>query len=221
MEFSLYNPSLVIFDWDGTLVSTLPLLHKAHNYARESLGYPSWSMQEYKSHMHYSARELYPNLYAERADEAYKALYKYVDEHHIKELEVLAGAEGLLQFFDDRNIPMILVSNKTHRYLVKEVEHLGWQDYFKGIIGAGVAEKDKPETHPVNMIMQKRSIPTSLLENAIFVGDTGTDVKCAQNLGIPSIIIGDALNESETAVYENLEIFKKAFEEPVSLKKTS
>ncbi len=221
MNLFSYNPSLVVFDWDGTLVSTLPLLHKAHNHAREVLGLSLWSLEEYKSHMHQSARVLYPNLYAERADEAYEALYNYVEEHHLRELETLDGAEEILQLLVEKNIPSILVSNKTHRYLLKEVEVLGWQKYFSGVIGAGEAEKDKPEKHPVIHIMKEMGLSSSLIENAIFVGDTGTDIKCAQNLEIPSILIGTALNVGETAVYKNLAMFKKAFEEPIAIKKTS
>lgn len=204
-------PSLIIFDWDGTLVSTLPLLYGAHNNVRKELGYPLWSMDEYKSYMHQSARALYPQLYGDDAERAYKILYQYVEENHLQDLKTIDGAQELLEFFQELGLPSILVSNKTDKYLQREVQALGWEDLFVGVIGAGVASCDKPGKEPVEEIMKLKQLPDNLLSNAIFVGDTETDIRCAENLNIPSILIGSPLDKGETAVYENLRIFMESF----------
>ena len=37
----------VFFDWDGTLVDSIPLLFAAHNHVRVAMGLETWSQQEY------------------------------------------------------------------------------------------------------------------------------------------------------------------------------
>lgn len=194
--------SAAIFDWDGTLVYTLPLLHAAHNHVRAELGFPLWSWDEYKSHMHNSARELYPRLYGEQAEMAFQTLYAFVEANHLEKLETLEGSLDLLKAFQARGITCLLVSNKSHPYLKREVEALGWSDYFAGIIGAGIADKDKPDIAPVYWALNEAGLEESILSDAIYIGDTGTDAKCAAALKIPFYVIGEALKEGEVATFD-------------------
>jgi phosphoglycolate phosphatase len=199
------NISAAIFDWDGTLVYTLPLLHAAHNHVRAELGFPLWSWEEYKAHMHNSARELYPRLYGDRAEHAFTTLYSYVEANHLEKLEALQGAEALLKALQARNIPCLLVSNKSHPYLEREVEAMGWGTYFVSVCGAGIADRDKPDPAPVFWALQKAGFDNDILTDAIYIGDTGTDAKCAEALKIPFYVIGEALKEGEVATFETPE----------------
>ncbi len=93
------KPPAIFFDWDGTLVNTLPGLRKAHNHVRTSYGHDEWTEAEFRANLRHSARELYPRLYAENAPEALERLYDYVKDHHLATLEVIDGAKDLDHFF--------------------------------------------------------------------------------------------------------------------------
>jgi phosphoglycolate phosphatase len=178
----------VFFDWDGTLVDSLPFLHLAHNHAREALGYPLWSMEEYKGYMLFSARELYPRLYGDHAEEAWNTLYGFISENHLKHITLIDGALELIETLQCHGFPMGVVSNKRNDVLRKEIEHLGWQKYFGSYFGAGVAAKDKPAGDPLFYALEHHPEEISI-NDVIYVGDTESDLGCAQEAGCPCAFI--------------------------------
>ena len=48
MENTLKRPDLIIWDWDGTLVDSLPLIFMAHNHVREMMSLPLWTREEFQ-----------------------------------------------------------------------------------------------------------------------------------------------------------------------------
>lgn len=178
----------VFFDWDGTLVDSLPLLFAAHNHVRGKLGYPLWSRDEYAKAIVYSTRELYPKIYGDRAQEAQDMLYGYIQENHLKDLKVLEGAPDVVAYLTRHNVPIGIVSNKRHDVLRREVEHLGWEKHFAVYNGAGVAKADKPSGEPLLHALREHEgglTPGDI----IYVGDTESDLSCAAEAGCPVIFI--------------------------------
>lgn len=186
----------VFFDWDGTLVDSLPMLHAAHNHVRETYAMPLWDREEYMKHMLYSTRELYPRIYGERAPHAIETLYEFIKENHLNHITLIDGAEDLLESLAMKGIPMGVVSNKRDDVLKREVEHYGWEKYFGVYIGAGVAEKDKPSGAPLLYALDKH--PTRPpIDNVIYVGDTESDLACAAEAGCPIVFLPHAPRAEE------------------------
>lgn len=178
----------VFFDWDGTLVDSLPMLFAAHNHVRDYMGHPQWTMEEYLEALIHSTRELYPRLYGERWEEGADVLYKYITDNHLQQMTLLKGGEDVLKMLKDRGVPMGLVSNKRNDVLRREVEHLGWQKYFDVYIGAGVAKKDKPSGEPLLHALTLH--PHRLtIDQILYVGDTESDLSCAREAGCPCAFI--------------------------------
>lgn len=178
----------VFFDWDGTLVDSLPLLFASHNYVRGKLGVPLWTPEEYKEAIVYSTRELYPKLYGERAEEAQEMLYAYIKDNHLAELRLLDGSDDLVSFLSARCVPMGVVSNKRHDILRREVEYLGWDKYFRIYNGAGVARLDKPSGEPLRHALLEHGdglTPSDI----VYVGDTESDLGCASDAGAAMVFI--------------------------------
>lgn len=178
----------VFFDWDGTLVNSLPVLHKSHNHVRERLGFPLWSLEEYRTQMYRSSLDLYPDLYKENAETALSYLYEFFEKNHLKELEVISGALPLLQNLKNHNFQIGLISNKKHDYLIREIAHLGWEEYFSIIIGAGYAEEDKPHPAPLKMALANTG-QQPCRKKIWYIGDTRTDIETARNAGCASVLI--------------------------------
>ena len=51
----LSEPKAIIFDWDGTLVDTLPGLLTAHNHVRALYGLPVWTEAEFMVNIKFSS----------------------------------------------------------------------------------------------------------------------------------------------------------------------
>lgn len=181
------KPSAVFFDWDGTLVNTLPFLLAAHNHVRVQLGHHPWEVNEFKGHVRYSSRELYGPLYGERAKEALEILRIFMEENHLARLEVLPDALELLEFLKDENIPAAIISNKRHEFLEREVSHLGWNHLSQICIGAGVAAKDKPAPDPLLMALEKCRLEPGA--DIWYVGDSETDIRTAQAARCSAILV--------------------------------
>lgn len=190
------QPQAVLFDWDGTLVDTIPGLRVAHNHVRTSFGYPPWTEDEFWLNLRHSSRELYPRLYGNRSNEALEMLYGFIRETHLEHLSVLPGALELLQFLKSHNVPCAVVSNKRHEVMEREIAHLNWDGFFFAAIGAGKAVRDKPSADPVLMALDMAPAaidPTS----AWFVGDTETDIRAAQAAGCPSILLTHGTDKTD------------------------
>lgn len=188
------KPSAIFFDWDGTLVNTLPGLRNAHNYVRTSYGYDNWTEEEFRANLRHSARELYPHIYKENAPVAIELLYSYVKEHHLASLEVIEGAEALLQHLQGSGMPVALISNKRHDVLMREVQHLGWERYFSACVGAGEAARDKPAADPVRLAIERSGLTVDI-PNMWYVGDTVTDLQVSASLGCRSVLLLDGENK--------------------------
>jgi phosphoglycolate phosphatase len=185
MKIDLSQYKAVIFDWDGTLVDTCDLVLDAHNHVRKHYGHAEWSMDDFLGQASKSAREYYPEVYGDKADEAQVILYEYVEKHHLNYLEPMNQAQEILETID---LPMALVSNKRHKFLHIEVEVMGWAHHFKSMIGAGHAEKDKPS--PIPLLLAISEIDTRLKPSDIlYVGDTETDILTAKNTGCDVVFI--------------------------------
>jgi len=179
----------VIFDWDGTLVDTCGLILDAHNHVREFYDLPLWTMADFMGRASESAREYYPKVYGDKADEAQTVLYDYVEEHHLKYLAPMEGALDLVKAIKTQaGLPVGIVSNKLHKTLLIEIEHLGWAAHFDNVVGAGIAEKDKPNPH--SLIMGIEGLKADLTsQDILYVGDTETDLLCSRNTGCDVIFL--------------------------------
>jgi HAD superfamily hydrolase (TIGR01549 family) len=192
----------IFFDWDGTLVDSLPMLFEAHNHVREKLGYPLWSRDEYAQAIVYSTRELYPRLYGERSEEARGVLTDFIKDNHLSRIKVMEGVIELLDELSEQDVIMGIVSNKTHEILGIEVKHLGWDKYFGIYNGAGVAALDKPSGVPLMHALAMHPAKPAI-ENVIYVGDMESDLSCAREAGCPVVFIrGTARSEELIETYK-------------------
>jgi phosphoglycolate phosphatase len=178
----------IIFDWDGTLVDTCGLILDAHNHVRGYMDQPLWTMDDFMGRASQSAREYYPQIYGDRADEAQKVLYDFVEEHHLTYLKAMNNAAEILSSLSRRGTPLGVVSNKRHTTLHKEIEAMGWQDYFTASVGAGHAIKDKPAADPL-LLAIKAIDGMAQPSDILYVGDTETDLLCAKNAACPVALV--------------------------------
>ncbi|MCP4393293.1 MAG: HAD family hydrolase [Alphaproteobacteria bacterium] len=188
----IQKPHAVLFDWDNTLVDTWPTIGKAVNAAHRAMGMREWSDKEIRLNVARSLRDVFPIIYGDRWEEAKDVYYQTFSEVHIDMLKPLPKAEQVLKKYAD-TIPFIgVVSNKTGKYLRAEASHLGWGKYFKSLIGATDAPKDKPATDCVSVALQNSSMNISdkdNMQNLWFVGDSPVDIECAKNVGCVSVLV--------------------------------
>jgi len=195
------KPAALIFDWDNTLVDTWPTIHDALNIMLPQMGHAPWAIAETKQRVRQSLRDAFPALFGARWEEARKIYLDAFEAIHLDRLQPLPGAAALIAGLHAEGRYLALVSNKTGMLLRKEVEALGWSRYFARIIGAGDAERDKPDRAPVDLALDGSAHQAG--EAVWFVGDTGIDMECAVNAGcVPVLVNAEAPGFEPGGEYE-------------------
>ena len=185
----LRPPSAILFDWDNTLVDTWTVIHAALVPTFEAMGQRPWSLEECKQRVRGSARDEFPKLFGDRTPEATRLFYERFEETHLELLRALPGAEALLAQLTDQGFYLGVVSNKRGITLRKEAAHLGWERYFKRLVGATDAARDKPAPDPAYLALG-RDGPAE--PGAVwFVGDTDVDMLCAIRSGCVPVLLSD------------------------------
>ena len=208
------KPSVILFDWDGTLVDSQQWLLSLHNRVRARMGEVPWTDDEYRFFMHYSSRDHYPVIFGDRAQEAMDVLQDELKHDKREGLAPIPGAQALLDVLQARGIRLGLVSNKSHAGLMRDVVYYDWNAYFMAIVGAGRALRDKPAPDPAMMALHEMGysgadVPTGA--DCWFVGDTDTDVDCAEAAGFYTVVLGARPRDPKLgARYATLEAFAAA-----------
>jgi len=193
----LLRPRAILFDWDNTLVDSWVTIHEALNITMAAMDKPLWSIEQTKERVRLSLRESFPRHFGERWEEARRIYLDKFSAIHLDRLAALPGRGELLEGLAGEGIYMGVVSNKTGALLRREADELGWSARFGAIIGAGDAERDKPDIAPVRLALEPSGIGAG--ERVWFVGDTGVDIQCARNSGCVPVLLGGEMPEGELA----------------------
>ena len=135
-------PKAVLFDWDGTLVNSWPIIHESMNRTLEEMGHDPWTMEETLERVRKSLREAFPPLFGDRWEEARDIFYTAYRAVHLERVEKKDGAEELIELLDGLGSHLGVVSNKSGRHLRAESIKLGWDRFFGGyLVGATDAKR--------------------------------------------------------------------------------
>ena len=185
---SLPSPRAILFDWDNTLVDSWVVIHHAMTATFEALGERPWTLEECRQKVRKSARDSFPDLFGERAEEATAVFYRTYEADHLAQLRALPGAGEMLHALAAaEDLLLGVVSNKRGHLLRLEAAALGWDKYFDSLVGANDAAHDKPAREVVDFALAGSGIPAG--PAVWFVGDTDIDVLCARNSGCTAVLL--------------------------------
>lgn len=190
MISSMNNVKLAIFDFDGTLVSSIDGIAVCMQSALKRFGYDTPSRDELRATVGKTLEESIRILTASRCPEAeipmvvraYREIYVEVSSQYTN---LFDGAERVLTTFKRNGIKNVLVSNKGSVGLYPLLDKLQITGCFDVVLAADQVCHTKPsadlyETHIASAF---REIPT---DQTIVVGDTATDILFADNIGAVS-----------------------------------
>ena len=180
-------PNAFLFDWDNTLVDSWGVIHEALRETFIAMGHRPWTMEEVRRNVRASARDAFPQLFGDRAQEAIDVFYRAFEARHLDALRPLPNAEACLRALHADGHYLGVVSNKRGYLLRKEVDHLGWSGLFGAAIGATDAAQDKPAVDPVLMALGPGGLKPSAA--VWFVGDADIDMVCAHNSGCTAVLV--------------------------------
>lgn len=179
------HKSVVLFDFDGTLIDSVPDLHASLNQLLVSLGRRELTIDEVRLMIGEGAgmlvkRALLATGRAERWRHLTHRFLAIYDDHATRHTRPYPGAEEALRALQGR-YPLALCTNKPERPTRQLLQHLGWTRYFDAIVGGDSLPERKPHPQPVlHLVEALGSTPA----RALLVGDSPADAGAAQAAGV-------------------------------------
>lgn len=180
---------LAVFDLDGTLCDTIEDLAASVNFALNSLGYPTHSVEEYKYMVGNGMKNLVfralpkDKRVDELVEETKDLMLDYYKDHFADKTNAYDGINELLSKLKENGIHIAVCTNKAHDMAVKVIEKL-FPNIFETVIGKSDDRPLKPDPYSVNEIMSRYGVNAN---ETVFIGDSGVDIKTAINSRTTSI----------------------------------
>ena len=177
----------VLFDLDGTVIDTGPLIAESFRHAvRTVLGEPIDDEEMLAYVGGWSLREQMFRLSPDRCEELVEAYRAYNEPRH-SGLEFCAGMQELLPELHVGGARLGLVTAKRRSTVEIAFGHLpGLEGVFDVIVTSEDTELHKPNPEPLLLALLK--LETTPAE-AAYVGDSPFDVEAAKAAGLRSIAV--------------------------------
>lgn len=185
------SPSVLLYDWDNTLVDAWAGVAAALNATFAAFGRPAWTLAEVRARVRGSLRDTFPGMFGPEWTRAGDVFYAALTAHHLEHVRPMPGIADALAA--GAAWPQGVVSNKTGAYLRAEVAHLGWAGLFGAVVGAGDASADKPDAAPILLALTRmgRAADASVW----YLGDTALDMRAARAARVTAVLVGDAAHD--------------------------
>ncbi len=184
---------LVIFDFDGTLVDSVPSIQKTANQIAEFYGFKKISRKKVELSVGAGLNKFIEWVFGAEMKkrkiklieirEMYVKLYK---KNHNYKMKTFKGVKPALRYLDKEGVKMAIISNKLGKFIKSSGKSTGIMKYFRKIIGRGELIKDKPHPYPIKYIMKKAGVNK---KQTLFVGDSHYDVECAKRAKVKCLYL--------------------------------
>ena len=177
----------VLFDFDGTLVNTNDVI------------IASWQ----HTYMHYRGREEsieiitscfgepllitmereFPGVDPQESAEVYRT-YQQQNAHLL--VKIFPGIVDLLKALKEAGYRMGIVTSRTRESALRYMDMFGITEYFEAMVTCDDTTVHKPNPEPILLGLEKMGITKG---EAIMIGDSPFDIKCANNAGVKSVMV--------------------------------
>lgn len=176
----------LIFDLDGTLADTLPLIYEAFNDAFEPVTGTLLAPEEIRGLFGPPDNYVIRNVLGPR--EAPAGIDRYVDTYrrrHHELVELYEGMADLLTDLRDLGVCLAVVTGKSRSTALMTLDLLGVLDRFEVIYAGDDVERQKPD--PMALHLALRDLAHDDPATAAMIGDSAADVIAGKAVGVATI----------------------------------
>jgi phosphoglycolate phosphatase len=183
------QPTLIVFDFDGTLVDSRKLILEAHRVVFSQFGLRLPSERESLSLIGRSLDLVLLELGGAQApvDKMVAAYDRVLPSLRVEpafaEVPFDGAAELLLRLATTSGVRLGIATGHVSRAIIPALAKFGWQNFFCTL---QTADKAPSKPHP-GMLIQALSDAQTTAGNAIMVGDTAFDMEMAKAAGVRGI----------------------------------
>lgn len=206
--------SLIIFDWDGTLMDSIGLIVQAMHVASQPYGL-SVSDTRVKSIIGLSLikgiEQLFPDTPQHHQAILDNYAQYYVAHHH--ELQFFDGISELLQTLRSQGKLLAIATGKKRIGLNKMLDLTQTHDWF---VTSRCADESGSKPDP-QMLIDILAETDKRVEDAVFIGDSIHDIAMANAIKMDSIAVSYGCETAEILAKENPSALVKSVKELAAL----
>lgn len=189
------NKKLIVFDWNGTILSDTIPSWKAGNDCLEFYGAKPITLKHYRETIHFPVIHFYAlngckvDEVLEKGEGANKVFQNSYLEYS-KNCRTRKGTRELLQFLQSQNIDRTILSNYLTPRIEEGANRLRLDGYFSHICGNNdhglkILEHTSKQQRLVDYMTKRGYRP----QDTIIIGDSTEEPEIAHHLGLKSISI--------------------------------
>jgi len=190
------DKQLLIFDFDGTLIDSVPDLADATNAMLTTLGKETYPIDSIRNWVGNGSRMLVERalvgkvevlegeLTAEEADHAEQVFFEAYNNISGSKTVAYPDVDSGLKKLKDAGYTLALVTNKPIRFVPKILQSFGWQDLFSEVLGGDSLPVKKPDPAPLLHVCEALNINPA---QAIMIGDSRNDILAGQNANMDTL----------------------------------
>lgn len=192
---------LVVFDWNGTILSDTVQSWKAANICLEYYGAKPISLAKYRETFHFPIIHFYKlngcdvDDVLARKEQAY-TMFQTSYEKFAVNARTRRGARETLQWLKDNNIATTILSNYVTDKIREQLKRLKIEHFFQHISGHDDGMKILQSTSKQERLAAYIAKHGYKPEDTVIVGDSDEEPTLARHLGLTSIgITGGYISE--------------------------
>ena len=190
------NKQLLIFDFDGTLIDSVPDLADATNAMLTTLGKDTYPIETIRNWIGNGSRMLVERalvgditvpegaLTKAEADHAEQIFFEAYTKIGGNKTVAYPDVDSGLKQLHAAGYTLALVTNKPLRFVPKILQTFGWQDLFSEVMGGASLSTKKPDPAPLLHVCTQLGITP---DQAIMIGDSRNDILAGQNANMDTL----------------------------------
>ncbi|MFZ5899674.1 MAG: HAD family hydrolase [Bacillota bacterium] len=175
----------VLFDLDGTLVDTLPLIRDTYRKVFQAMGIP-WCGGEVMSFVGVPLRDIARHFAGERYEEFFRLYQYYYSLEHDVRTRPYPGTVNILSRLAKSGCKMGVVTSKTRKVAEKALSCCTLDPFVDVLVAVDDVCKPKPEPEPV---FKALDLLRSSVDRAVFVGDSNFDFQAGRRAGVMTLAV--------------------------------
>lgn len=199
------DKELIIFDFDGTLINSIPDLTLAINKMLAHYSLSPVSINDVSPFIGNGAKLLVQRALEhamqdqqvsdELLNEAFDIYFSAYEADTCKETFMYPGVYETLNYLNDKGYKMAICTNKPFKFIEPILDKLSIKQFFKSWLGEDSLPTKKPDGAP---LLHLAHLVNADVAKCIMIGDSRNDILAAENSGMESIGVSYGYNYNES-----------------------
>jgi len=169
----------VLFDLDGTLVNTLPLIVQTYRKVFRDMNIP-WGDGAVLKLIGLPLKEIGKHFAGEKEPLFIELYQHYYQLDHDRMTGLFPGTSEILRFLKSRGIKLGIVTSKGKPVTLRTIAHTGLDRFMEVVVTAHDVVKPKPDPEPLLNALATLGV---MAGQAVFIGDSRFDIMTGKNAG--------------------------------------